>query len=104
MKREEMMAGEALQDSDWDPVFLHSRHEAEVIFLVWLIALVWAVPFCYLTGYGEAVQLETVFGVPSWAFWGIAFPWFVANVFTVWFCLRHMHNDPLQNFESESVN
>ena len=29
----------------WDPVFLHSRREALVIFAVWLAALAWAVPF-----------------------------------------------------------
>ena len=86
-KREEM--------SGWDPVFLNARREALIIFLVWIAAFVWAVPYCYFTGYGSAEQLETVLGIPSWAFWGIAVPWIVANVFTVWFCLRFMRDDPL---------
>jgi hypothetical protein len=80
----------------WDPVFLHSRREALVIFAVWLAALAWAVPFCYLTGYGAGGAPATVLGIPSWAFWGIATPWILANVFTVWFCFRFMEDDPLE--------
>ena len=80
----------------WDPVFLHSRREALVIFAVWLAALAWAVPFCYLTGYGAGGEPATMLGIPSWAFWGIAVPWILANVFTVWFCFRFMEDDPFE--------
>ena len=81
----------------WDPVFLHSRREALVIFAVWLAALAWAVPFCYLTGYERGVAAPaTMLGIPTWAFWGIAAPWILANAFTVWFCFRFMEDDPLE--------
>ena len=81
----------------WDPVFIHSRREAAIIFCIWLAALLWAVPFCYLRGYGLADdgQVSTLGGIPSWACWGIAAPWLAANVFTVWFCLCVMKDDPL---------
>ena len=35
-------------------------------------------------------------GIPTWAFWGIAAPWILANAFTVWFCFRFMEDDPLE--------
>ena len=90
------MPDESDKRSGWDPVFLHSRREALVIFAVWLAALAWAVPFCYLTGYGAGGAPATILGIPSWAFWGIAVPWILANAFTVWFCFRFMEDDPLE--------
>lgn len=86
---------------EYDPVFLHSRREAVIIFGVWIVALVWAVPYCYLNGYldsGARVDpesLRTVWGIPSWVFWGIAVPWLAADVFTIWFCFCYMQDDDL---------
>ena len=83
---------------DWDPVFLHGRREAAVIFAAWVIALLWTVPYCYLAGYSPAIEGEsvsTVLGIPGWVFWGIAAPWLAANGFTVWFCCRYMKDDDL---------
>ena len=37
-----------------------------------------------------------VLGFPSWVFWGIALPWLAANLFTFWFCLFRMKDDPLE--------
>ena len=82
----------------YDPVFLHSRREAIIIFSAWLIAFVWAVPFCYLTGYVEVLDpatFSTTWGIPTWLFWGIFMPWIAANVFTAWFCFFYMKNDDL---------
>ena len=91
-----MKGEETGKSRGWDPVFLHSRREALVIFAVWLLALAWAVPFCYLSGYGAGGTPATMLGIPSWAFWGIAVPWILANAFTVWFCFRFMEDDPLE--------
>ena len=85
-------------DGQWDPVFLHGRREAAVIFVVWIVLLLWTVPYCYLFGYGDAIDpaaLDTVLGVPSWIFWGVAAPWIVANLFTFWFCTRYMVDNDL---------
>ena len=80
---------------EYDPVFLHSRREAIVIFFVWLAGLVWAVPFCYFNGYVDAENISTVWGIPSWLFWGIGVPWILADLFTVWFCFFYMADDDL---------
>lgn len=93
---------------EYDPVFLHSRREAAIIFGVWIVALVWAVPYCYLNGYldsGARVDpesLRTVWGIPSWVFWGIAVPWLAADVFTIWFCFCYMQDDDLGEEREDS--
>ena len=81
---------------EFDPIFLNSRREAIVIFCLWLTALVWAVPFCYLNGYigdYDAKTFSTTWGIPTWLFWGILVPWIVADIFTTWFCFCYMKDD-----------
>ena len=83
----------------WDPVFLESRREALIILLLWVAALLWAVPYCYLNGFPEtfvAEEFSTVWGIPSWLFWGIAVPWLLADVFTLWFCFFYMKDADLE--------
>lgn len=82
--------------SNQDPVFLHARREAIIIFLVWVVALLWAVPYCYATGYNiDANQLQLIYGIPGWVFGGIVTPWLLANIFTIVFCLRYITDDDL---------
>ena len=86
------------KDLDYDPVFLHSRREALIIFCLWLTALLWAVPFCYFNEFGRPVDPETfstVLGIPTWLFWGIVVPWLLADIFTIWFCFFYMKDDDL---------
>ena len=82
---------------EYDPVFLHSRREAAIIFGLWVVALLWSVPYCYFAGYGkfDPVTFETVLGIPKWLFWGIGIPWLAADAFTIWFCFRYMKEDDL---------
>jgi len=92
------MSSSSLPDkSQYDPTFVNSRREAIVIFGSWVVALIWAVPYCYLNGYNVAdpEKIKTVFGIPAWLFWGIAAPWVVANLFTTWFCFAFMKDDDL---------
>ena len=83
---------------EYDPIFLNSRREAIVIFCLWLTALIWAVPFCYINGYQtdfDPATLSTTWGIPTWLFWGILVPWIVADLFTIWFCFCYMKDDEL---------
>ena len=92
------MSSSSLPDKNqYDPTFVNSRREAIVIFGSWVVALIWAVPYCYLNGYNVAdpEKIKTVFGIPAWLFWGIAAPWIVANLFTTWFCFAYMKDDDL---------
>lgn len=87
-----------LAPDELDPVFVHSRREAVVILLVWLLCLLWSVPYCYLNGYidgFEPAEFSTTLGIPSWLFWGIGMPWVFANLVTIWFCFCFMKHDDL---------
>lgn len=81
----------------YDAVFIHSRREAVVLLIGFSFFLVWSVGVSYVLGYGqtEAEAERTVLGMPRWVFWGVAVPWMAANVFTFWFCLFYMKDDPL---------
>ena len=84
-------------------IFLNSRREAIVIFCLWAVCLVWAVPYCYLNGFPKEFDpdsFSTFLGVPAWLFGGIVLPWLLADVFTTWFCFFFMKDDDLE----EGVN
>ncbi len=93
-----MSKSELDPEFEFDPVFLHSRREAIVIFFIWVTAIIWVVPFCYFQGYGGNVNPESIgmiIGIPTWLFWGVFVPWVVADIFTVWFCFFYMQDDEL---------
>ena len=101
------MSPEQTDESDWDPVYLHSRREAVVIISTWFIALLWTVPYCYLNGYlpEEGVREVTfIWGIPSWVFFGIACPWMVANLITTWFCFGFFQDDDLGENQPEGIS
>jgi fatty acid desaturase len=82
-----------------DPTYLHARREALFVVGLWALCLLWAVPYCYFTGYPgpdfDPAQLQTVWGIPRWVFFGVVVPWLVADVVTAWFCFRFMQYDDL---------
>lgn len=85
-----------------DVVFVNSRREAVVLLVAFSVFLVWSVGTCGVLGYDAAPAQATpeqppttIGGMPNWVFWGVAVPWLAANVFTFWFCLFYMKDDPL---------
>ena len=85
---------------EFDPIYLHCRREAWVILAVWAAAFAWTVPYCYFNGYlgssnVSADNLPTVFGIPSWIFWGVGFPWLAADIVTIYLCTRFIVEDDL---------
>jgi len=90
--------GDSSEQFELDPVFIHSRREAFAIVGVWGLCLLWAVPVCYLLGFGRPIDpaaVDTVFGIPTWTFWGIVVPWLAADVITTWFAFRYIQDDDL---------
>lgn len=62
----------------------------------WLVCFAWVVGYSLSYGAaGDDRQLSIVGGVPAWVFWGVGVPWMVATVFSAWFALTQMHEDPL---------
>jgi hypothetical protein len=82
-----------------DPVYLHSRREFFCILAVWLVCLLWVVPYCFAFGYRpvtDPADLKLVLGMPSWVIWGIAVPWLLANVATIAMCVWGIADDDLE--------
>ena len=93
-----MSKSEPDPEFEYDPVFLHSRREAIVIFFIWVTAIIWVVPYCYFNGFGGNVDpgsISMIMGIPTWLFWGIFIPWLAADAFTIWFCFFYMQDDDL---------
>lgn len=93
-----------MSESTQDPVYHHSKNEALLILVVWALSFAWTVPYCYFNGYQsneEAYQLELFWGMPSWIFWGVALPWFVAGIVSILICLFIIKDDDLGQAEDE---
>lgn len=84
---------------EYDPTYLNSLREAITIIVLFAAFFLWSIFVCYNYGYlspGEQrSEIRMVWGMPSWAFWGIALPWLVVDVVAVWFCFSYMKTDDL---------
>jgi hypothetical protein len=84
-----------------DPVLKHSRREAVIIGVVWLLATSYCCASSYWLGYireGRTLgpeDLHPILGMPSWVFWGFIVPWGVCAAFTSWFAGFFMVDDDL---------
>lgn len=94
-----------------DRLFRHSRREAVVVLVVWALALVWSVGYCYLRGYqhdptswvvtsGLAQSrtpdnFRSIAGVPDWVLYGILIPWLICTAFTLLFSRFGIADDEL---------
>ncbi|MSR30292.1 MAG: hypothetical protein EXR99_02190 [Gemmataceae bacterium] len=74
--------------------------DATIVAWFWAISLFWSIGYCWQYGYlirkdpqGQVV-LETILGMPSWAFWGIFSPWVLCAIFTALYGLCLMRDDP----------
>ncbi len=95
--------------TSYDVVFLHSRRESIVLLTAFLVFFGWCLGTTFVLGYAPRAPqpvdqtIPTLFGIPRWVFWGVAVPWLGANVFTFWFCLFSMKDDPLGETTDECV-
>ncbi|MBJ42861.1 MAG: hypothetical protein CMJ80_06200 [Planctomycetaceae bacterium] len=84
---------------EFDPTYLNALRETKVIIALFAVFCVWSVCVCYTYGYispEETVDvIPTVWGIPSWVFWGILLPWLAVDVVAVWFCFFYMKVDDL---------
>ena len=86
-----------------DPVIIHARREAVVVFAVWLIGIAWTIGYCAMAGYNvPPEQIRITLGMPSWVFWGILVPWILVIFFTIWFGLYYIVDDTLPQGKVES--
>ena len=80
-----------------DPVYRTARREATIILCTWLVCLAWTVGSCWTNGYTSAGQpLSITWGIPTWVFWGILVPWFLATAWSISFGLFFMKEQSLE--------
>lgn len=82
-----------------DQSLRYARREATFVLILWAIAALWTLGYCYLRGYGPApdgIDAPTPFGlgIPEWAFWGILVPWSICILISVWYALYRMPDEP----------
>jgi len=76
------------------PSFVRARKEALWILLSFAVCLVWTIGYSALTGYEiDTENLKLILGFPSWVFWGVAIPWIVATLFSIWFAMRVLESE-----------
>ena len=46
-------------------------------------------------------ELRMVWGIPAWVFYGWGLPLMAANAFTLWFCLKFMQDEPMEELPEE---
>ena len=83
-------------------LFRNARREALLVLVIFTLALLWTVGYCYLHGYRHdpdswLVQaglasvrtpenFQQILGLPDWVFIGILLPWLMCSAFTFGFC------------------
>ena len=86
----------------YDSVFLHARRETVMLLVVFAFFLAWTMIVSYSLGYRPpTAEVSTIWGMPSWVFWGVLVPWLAANAFTIWFAIFFVANDPLGEVAAE---
>jgi hypothetical protein len=86
--------------SSSDNPFRQAFRETLTILAAWAVFCIWVVGYSgwqQSAAPGSSLPAEfpvrTVCGLPAWVFWGVALPWVLANVFTIWFCLARLTDD-----------
>ena len=83
---------------DEDPLLRSARREMKVAVIFWAVFASWAIGLGKLLAYQkqpEGEMVNMILGMPSWVFWVVMLPWFLATVFTIWFALRFMKDHDL---------
>ncbi len=83
---------------DEDPLLRSARRELKVAVMFWVVFAAWALGLGKLLAYQkppEGEMIDMIMGMPSWVFWVVMLPWFMATVFTLWFALRFMKDHDL---------
>ena len=70
-----------------------SLREAFWILVIWGFFAIWVLGSAALFAYpDDPASMTLTLGFPTWVVWGIAFPWIVATLVTIWFCLCVMQD------------
>ena len=76
--------------------FRQSRKELWVMLGTWLFFALWTWGYnSIFAGEKQEASVDTLFGMPRWVVVGVAGPWLLALVVTVWFATSFMKDTSL---------
>ena len=83
--------------------YRQSKREMHVMICVWVVVGLWVLGYNSQAAYAaeSEVPLRMLFGMPRWVVFGWLIPLGMANVFTIWFCLRFMKDEPMEELPEE---
>ncbi len=92
------------QHADTGASFRQCLLELKWMVATWMVFFAWVIGYSSVAGYAAAEQAEVqmVWGIPRWVFFGWVIPLLVANVFTIWFCLCKMQDEPMEELPEDT--
>ena len=95
---------EPAQRADIGASYRQSKREMYWMVGTWVVFFIWVNGYGILNGYtaGDVQPVPVVLGIPRWIFFGYLLPLLAADVFTLWFCLRYMKDEPMEEVPEET--
>ena len=95
---------DSIQRADTGASFRQCLLELKWMVATWVVFFAWVIGYSSVAGYAAAEQAEVqmVWGIPRWVFFGWVIPLLVANVFTIWFCLCKMQDEPMEELPEDT--
>ncbi len=92
------------QHSDTGASFRQCLLELKWMVATWIVFFTWVIGYSSSAGYAvsEHAEVEMMWGIPRWVFFGWVIPLLVANGFTAWFCLYKMQDEPMEEIPEDT--
>ena len=94
---------DASSKSDIGASYRQSKRELFVMIGAWVITGLWVLGYNSQAAYAAETEgpVKMLFGLPRWTGIGWLLPLLVANAFTIWFCLRFMQDEPMEELPED---
>lgn len=83
--------------------YRQSKRELFVMIGAWVVMGLWVLGYNSQAAYGAETEgpVKMLFGLPRWTVIGWLLPLLLANAFTIWFCLRFMQDEPMEELPED---
>jgi hypothetical protein len=93
------------QRADTGASFRQCLLELKWMVATWVVFFAWVIGYASVAGYAvaETAEVQMVWGIPRWVFFGWVIPLGAANAFTIWFCLFKMQDEPMEELPEDML-
>jgi len=83
--------------------YRQSKRELYVMIAAWAVTGLWVLGYNSQAAYAAETEapVQMLFGLPRWTVLGWLLPLLVANAFTIWFCLRFMQDEAMEELPED---